>query len=106
AADHLAQVIGMDVHLDGAPAAAGDQLDAHVIGVGDDAANEVFDGIGDDCTHYSAASADSAPSAASSFLAAFFLGVTASATGSLSAAASAALNRSSLDGLASLTFRV
>src|SRR5690606_15520780 len=104
-ADHLAEVVGVHVHLDGPPAPAGDQLDADVIGVGDDAAHQVLDGIGDDGAHYSAASASVASAAASSFLA-FFFGVTASATGSFSAAASAALNSSSLDGFAGLVLRV
>src|SRR5690606_33555758 len=104
-ADHLAEVVGVHVHLDGPPAPAGDQLDADVTGVGDDAAHQVLDGIGDDGAHYSAASASVASAAASSFLA-FFFGVTASATGSFSAAASAALNSSSLDGFAGLVLRV
>ena len=137
--------------LDQPPAAAaGQQLDTDVVGVGHDPANEVFDGVGDDDAHASSFGVGSGltprdglghgltvvgevflaslglrlsgPGASRrgglvlgfglllgllrSFFAAFFFGVVASATGSLSAAASAALNKSRLLGLGSATFRV
>src|SRR5699024_7161476 len=107
---------------DGTAPSAADEVHLDVVGIVHDAAHQVVHGVGDDLgVHLSAASADSpssaffssafassafASSASSAFLADFFLAVTASPTGALSASASAALNRSSLERLGSATFRV
>src|SRR5699024_508082 len=110
-ADDLAQVVGVDVDLDGAAATAAHHVDVDVLGVADDAADQVVDGVGDGLDVHlsaspsvSAASAVSA-SAASSFFA-FFFGVIASVAGAFSASASAAWKRSSLLCFSSRVFRV
>src|SRR5689334_4935025 len=126
------------MHLDGAAATAGHHVDADIIGIVDDSADQMLDGVNDDRAHgrgqlsvfsvapstvasapsaagsdssltgATSASAGASASAFSTFLAGafFFLGVVASVLGPPSASASAALNRSSLDGLGSLTFSV
>src|SRR5689334_12991841 len=126
------------MHLDGAAATAGHHVDADIIGIVDDSADQMLDGVNDDRAHglgqlsvFSAAPSTvaSAPSAAGSdssltgatsasaaplsaacsvFFAGafFFFGVVASVAGPPSAWASAALNRSSLEGLGSLTLSV
>src|SRR4051812_45245468 len=139
--DDLAQVIGVHVDLNSAAASVGHHVDADIVGVVDDPADQMLDGVDDDRAHGraqlsedSGAVVASAPSAAASdssltgaawactsvassafsaacaaFLAAgafFFLGWAASVLGPPSASASAALNRSSLLGLGSLTFSV
>ena len=48
AADHLAQIVRMHMHLDGAAAPVGHQVDPHIVGVVDDAANQMLDGVDDD----------------------------------------------------------
>ena len=120
-ADHLAEVLRVHVYLDGAATPSGDHLDANVVRIGDDAANEMFDGVGDDGAHSSAVRRRRAPrqprlarssasqSAASSRLlggAFFFFGGGRRAGRRVVGRASAALNRSSLLGLGSLTFSV
>src|SRR6202034_3446648 len=101
------------------------QIDAYIVGVVDDPADQMLDGVDDDGTHgggqlsvvgsagspaaagaassagFSASSAFSAVSAAAAFFAGafFFFGVAASVSGPPSAAARAALNNSSLVGL-------
>src|SRR5690242_16402544 len=45
AADHPAQVVGVHPHLEPAAAAVVDQVDAHVVGMVDDAADQVLDGL-------------------------------------------------------------
>src|SRR4029077_20141550 len=66
AADHLAQVIGVDVDLDRAPTAVGHHVDADVIGVVDDPADQMFDGVDDDSAHSVAAASAGADSAGAS----------------------------------------
>src|SRR5581483_12169307 len=71
-ADHLAEVVGVDVHLDRSAPPAGDQVDSHFVGVVDNPADQMLDGVDDDSTHgrrqlsgaASAGCACSAPSAA------------------------------------------
>src|SRR4051794_2210213 len=103
-ADHLAEVVGVHVHLERAATARGQQLDPDLVRVVDDPAHQVLEGVREE-TH-----SDFSPSAASAFSAFFgadfFFGVVASVEGSSPAAASAALNRSCLDGFGSATFRV
>src|SRR5882757_8624389 len=123
AADDLAEVLGVNVHLDSASAAVGHHVDANVVGVVDYPAHQVLDGVDDDSAHSATASAGAASAvsagasavpagasaaASSAFLAGafFFLAVVASPDGALSAAASAALNRSSLLVLGSATLSV
>src|SRR5947208_6414280 len=48
AADHLAKIFRVDVHFDGPAAAARHQVDAHIVGVVDDPAHQVFDSVNDD----------------------------------------------------------
>src|ERR1043165_5767226 len=65
-ADDLAQVVGMHVHLDRPPAAAGDHVDAYVVGIVHDAADQVLDGVDHDRTHCDAQlSLAASPAAAS-----------------------------------------
>src|SRR5436305_1767243 len=51
ATDHLAEVFGMDMHFNGPATPAGHQIDTHIVGVVDDPADQVFDGVNDDGTH-------------------------------------------------------
>ena len=78
----MTEIVGVHVYLDGAPATAGAHLDADGVRIGDDAANKMFDGIGDNGTHFSVASAAGASAvsvaAASSDLGASALGASAS----------------------------
>src|SRR5690349_23184048 len=64
--DDLTQVIGVHVHLDGPPAAAGDHVDAYVVGIVHDAADQVLDGVDHDRTHCDAQLSLAASSAAAS----------------------------------------
>src|SRR6202012_1473543 len=50
--DHLAQIVGVDVHFDGPPAAAVHHVHPNVIGVVDNPANQMLNGVNDDRTHF------------------------------------------------------
>src|SRR5690606_31174278 len=94
AADHLAEVVGVDPDLEGAAAAGGDELHLHVVRVVDDAPDEVLESVRQDAHDSEEASEASASPFARRSL--FFLGVVASVVGSSFAAASAAWKRASL----------
>lgn len=42
AADHLAEIIGMDVYLERSTSPRGDQLDAHIVGIVDNPPHEML----------------------------------------------------------------
>ena len=44
----LPEIVGVHVNLDGAPAAVGHHVDADIVGVVHDSADQVFDGVDDD----------------------------------------------------------
>src|SRR5246127_1554613 len=51
ATDHLAEIVGMDVYLDGPATPAGHQINSDIVGVVDNAADQMLDGVDDDGTH-------------------------------------------------------
>jgi hypothetical protein len=51
ATDHLAEIIGMDVHLDGPATPAGHQVNSDIVGVVDNPADQMLNGVDDDGTH-------------------------------------------------------
>src|SRR6187200_638932 len=105
------------MHFDGPPPAVGHHVDTDLVRVVDNPANEMLDGVDDSAHSVGSAAASagaaselsagaaSAVSVVSAFLAGafFFFNVVASPVEAPSASARAALNRSSLDGLGSLT---
>src|ERR1700730_12795983 len=133
AATHLlAEVVGMHMHLHRAPTPTGHHVDPDIVGIVDDPADQMLDSVDHDRAHAGqpsvgasaagcsaasaagssaalvsvAASGDSSATALAAFLAgAFFFGLAASVVGAPSASASAALNSSSLVGLAGADFR-
>lgn len=95
AADHLAEIVGMNPDLQGAATTPGGQIHPDVVGVIDDAPDQMLQGLGehahaDSAASAGAASAGAASSAGFSALAAFFFGVVAGAEVSAPIAASAA----------------
>src|SRR6185369_2608238 len=54
-ADHLAEVFGVHPDLEGATAAGGDEVDPHLVGVVDDAPDEVLQRVGQDGAHNASA---------------------------------------------------
>jgi hypothetical protein len=92
ATDHLAEIVGMDVYLDGPSTPAGHQVDSDIVGVVDNAAHQMFDGVDDDGTHAQLSVAGSACSLPSADGAA---AASASADGVAGASASAAFSASS-----------
>src|SRR5579884_2176837 len=124
-ADHLAQIVGVNMHFHSASAPIGHHGDPDIVGVVDDAAHQMLNRVDDDGIHRTnqfsdAASVCSPPSAdcsglsasavlsaSAAFLAgAFFFGVAASVVGAPSASASAELNSSSLLGLGARVFNL
>src|SRR5271166_1847116 len=51
AVDDLAEIVGMDVHLDGAAPTVGHHVDADVVGVVDDPTHQMLNGVNNDRTH-------------------------------------------------------
>src|SRR6202022_3426785 len=51
ATDPLAEIFGMNVHLDGPATPAGHQVNSDLVGVVDDPADQMLDGVDDDGTH-------------------------------------------------------
>jgi hypothetical protein len=49
--NHLAEIVGMDVHLDGPATSAGHQVNPDIVGVVDNPADQMFDGVDDNGTH-------------------------------------------------------
>src|SRR6516165_12742289 len=100
ATDHLAQVVGMDMHFHSSPTPTGNQVDPNIVGVVDDPADQMLDSVNDDRTHRarqlsadgwagSVGSGCSPPSAGASAAAAS-VAVSSAASGAASAASGAA----------------
>src|SRR6516165_10845136 len=110
ATDHLAQVVGVDVHFHGSPTPTGNQVDPNIVGVVDDPADQMLDSVNDDRTHRagqlsvddSVGSGCSPPSAGASAAAAS-VAVSSTASGAASVVASgSAASGSAASGSAAL----
>src|SRR5206468_2115616 len=97
-ADHLAEIVGVHMHLERAATACGQQLEPDLVRVVDDPAHQVLEGVSQKAHSAFSPSVSVSALASAFFEPDFFFGVVASVTGSSPAAASAALNRSCLDG--------